>query len=335
MKKLVTLAMAIALVLALATASAATLTLQLSDSQTDGSTVVMADREFARLVEEATNGEIVIEVFSNGALYTGEAEAVSALQTGALGLARVSASAMASYVPEVNAIQLPYMYKNSDHMWAALKSEIGTDMFAKFEEYGLVGMCWYDAGSRSYYITKAAYEKADFANADLKGIKIRMQDNPMMKDLTNALGGVAISGIGAGEIYSAITSGTIDGAENNAPTYVDHGDYEAADVYVLDCHTRNPEVLLMSKVYAEMLKSMGYYDVIMECAAKTEEYQRGLWDEFNAAAMEKIAARGNMIVEIDADTQAKYQEKVASVNASYGAGYEDIIAKIAEIGEAY
>lgn len=143
---------------------------------------------------------------------------------------------------------MPYLYKNADHMWAVLDGEIGKDMLAQIEASGsgLVGLCWYDAGARSYYTTKKVASVAD-----MKGLKIRMQNNAMMVDMTNVLGGTGVTGIGPNEVYSAIKQGTIDGAENNWPTYQNMGDYEAATFYVLDEHTRVPEILLAS---AEVLE---------------------------------------------------------------------------------
>ena len=223
MKKLLTLAVAAAMTLSVAAASATTL--KLSEVHAEGYPTTLADQEFARLIEEKTEGRIKVEVYSGGQLYGEETGSIEALQLGDIAFARVSASPVASYVPALNAIQMPYLYKNADHMWAVLDGEIGKDMLAQIEASGsgLVGLCWYDAGARSYYTTKKVASVAD-----MKGLKIRMQNNAMMVDMTNVLGGTGVTGIGPNEVYSAIKQGTIDGAENNWPTYQNMGDYEAA-----------------------------------------------------------------------------------------------------------
>ena len=223
MKKLLTLAVAAAMTLSVAAASATTL--KLSEVHAEGYPTTLADQEFARLIEEKTEGRIKVEVYSGGQLYGEETGSIEALQLGDIAFARVSASPVASYVPALNAIQMPYLYKNADHMWAVLDGEIGQDMLAQIESSGsgLVGLCWYDAGARSYYTTKKVASVAD-----MKGLKIRMQNNAMMVDMTNVLGGTGVTGIGPNEVYSAIKQGTIDGAENNWPTYQNMGDYEAA-----------------------------------------------------------------------------------------------------------
>ena len=151
MKRLMTLALALAFALCAATAGA--VTLKLSEVHAEGYPTTLADQEFARLVEERTDGRIRIDVYSGGALYGEETGAIEALQLGDLAFSRVSASPVSSYVPAMNAIQMPYLYKNADHMWAVLDGEIGQKMLSEVQASGsgLVGLCWYDAGARSYY----------------------------------------------------------------------------------------------------------------------------------------------------------------------------------------
>ena len=258
MKKLLTLMLALVLVLSVASASA--VTLKLSEVHIDGYPTTEADKEFARLVEEKTEGRIKIEVYANASLYGEETGAIEAMQMGDLAFARVSASPVSSYVPAMNAIQMPYIYKSADHMWAVLDGEIGQNMLKEVEASGsgLGGLCWYDSGSRNFYTTTKVETPAD-----LKGLKIRMQNNAMMVDMTNVLGGVGVTGIGPNDIYSAITQGTIDGAENNWPTYYTKGDYEAATFFCLDGHTRVPEVLLGSaEILNELDRETVYNDLL-------------------------------------------------------------------------
>lgn len=192
MKKLLTLAVAAAMTLSVAAASATTL--KLSEVHAEGYPTTLADQEFARLIEERTEGRIKVEVYSGGQLYGEETGAIEALQLGDIAFARVSASPVASYVPALNAIpDARICIRTPDHMWAVLDGKIGQDMLAQIESSGsgLVGLCWYDAGARSYYTTKQVSSVAD-----MKGLKIRMQNNAMMVDMTNVLGGTGVTGIG-------------------------------------------------------------------------------------------------------------------------------------------
>lgn len=339
MKKHLAILLALALLLAAGTASAAT-TLKLSEVHAEGYPTTLADREFARLVEERTEGRIKIEVYSGGTLYGEETGAIEALQLGDIAFSRVSASPVSSYVPAMNAIQMPYLYKNADHMWAVLDGEIGQNMLAQIEASGsgLVGLCWYDAGARSYYTTRPVT-----CVADMKGLKIRMQNNAMMVDMTNVLGGTGVTGIGPNEVYSAIKQGTIDGAENNWPTYQNMGDYEAAPYYVLDEHTRVPEVLLAS---AAVLSELDPADVeIIRAAAKdTQEYEKQKWAEKEKAAEEIVRAAGCTITELSAEAYAEFQQAMTapsdalggqSLYEKYGSAYKDVIDAITEAGRDF
>lgn len=185
-----------------AAAPAKTVTLKLSEVHAEGYPTSLADHEFARLVEEKTNGRVKIEVYTGGTLYGQETGSIEAMQAGDLAFARVSASPVASYVPALNAIQLPYLYKNSAHEWAVLDGTVGQKMLADIEASGsgLMGLCYYDSGCRSFYLNKPAHSVAD-----LKGLKIRMQNNTMMIDMVTALGATGVTGIGPNDVYSAIT----------------------------------------------------------------------------------------------------------------------------------
>ena len=343
MKKLLTLALALMLVLTAATAGAVT-TLKLSEVHAEGYPTTLADQEFARLVEERTEGRIKIEVYSGGSLYGEETGAIEALQMGDLAFSRVSASPVSSYVPAMNAIQMPYLYKSSEHMWAVLDGEIGQNMLAEVQASGsgMVGLCWYDAGARSYYTTKPVT-----CVADMKGLKIRMQNNKMMVAMTNALGGVGVTGIGPNEVYSAISQGTIDGAENNWPTYQNMGDYEAAPYYVLDKHTMVPEILLASEAVLSELDPADV-EIIKQCAEETQEYEKQKWAEKEAASEQIVREAGCTITELTPEAFAEFQaamttpmtgvegiEDGKSLYETYGAEYQDVIDAIIAVGENF
>ncbi len=339
MKKLLTLVLALALVFTVATASAAT-TLKLSEVHAEGYPTTLADQEFARLVEERTEGRIKVEVYSGGSLYGEETGAIEALQLGDIAFSRVSASPVSSYVPKMNAIQMPYLYKNADHMWAVLDGEIGQNMLAEVEASGsgLVGLCWYDAGARSYYTTKKVASVAD-----MKGLKIRMQNNAMMVDMTNVLGGTGVTGIGPNEVYSAIKQGTIDGAENNWPTYQNMGDYEAATYYVLDEHTRVPEILLASAAVMSELDPADV-EIIKQVAKETQEFEKEKWAEKEKSSEEIVRAAGCTITELTPEAYAEFQAAMTtpsdalggvSLYDKYAKDFQDVIDAINAVGEKY
>ncbi len=304
--------------------SASTVTLRLSEVHAEGYPTTLADQEFARLVEEKTNGRIKIEVYSGGTLYGQETEAIEALQQGSIAFARVSASPVASYVPALNIIQLPYLYRDGDHMWAVLNGEIGQGFLDEVQASGsgLVGLCYYDGGARNFYTTKPVH-----CVADLKGLKIRLQNNEMMVEMAKALGANPVTGIGPNDIYSAIQQGTIDGAENNWPTYESKGDYQVAPYFCLDGHTRVPEILLASE---DALAKLSDEDVaiIKACAKETQEYEIKKWAEREAESEAIVMAGGVVAYTPTAAELQEFQDAMAPLYTKYGAGYEELIQDI-------
>ena len=300
----------------------------LSEVHAEGYPTTLADRRFAELVEEKTGGRIKIEVYTGGTLYGEETGAIEALQMGTLAFTRVSASPVASYVPSLNIIQLPYLYRDADHMWQVLNGPIGQQMLAGIEESGsgLVGLCFYDAGSRNFYTTKPVRSVND-----MRGLTIRLQNNQMMVQMVQLLGGNGVTGIGPNEVYSAIMQGTVDGAENNFPTYESMGDYEAARYFTMDGHTRVPEILLASK---QVLDSMDPADVeiIKQCAKETQDYEIQQWNLREVSARKTVEAAGCTIIELTPAQIEEFQSRMNPLYSQYGAGYEDLIQQIINTG---
>ncbi|MCX7028204.1 MAG: TRAP transporter substrate-binding protein DctP [Spirochaetes bacterium] len=333
MKKFVVAILMLSMVLGMAAAAPAPIKLRLSEIHMEGYPTTLADREFARMVNEKTNGRIVIDVFANGVLNATEAEGIEALVLGELGFARVSAAPVAEFVPDLNAIQLPFLYKNSEHMWAVLNGQVGQDMLAKIQSSGsgLIGLCWYDAGSRCYYLTKKITTPKEMA-----GLKIRMQDNKMMVRMTELLGGVSVTGIGSNDIYPSIVSGIIDGAENNWPTYDTKGDYKAAKYYILDYHTRVPEILLMSEASMKMRKvSAQDLEIIKQCAKATQEYEIAQWKAMEKKSEANVRAGGTIVVELTPAQMQLFQDAMVPLYKEYGAKYQNIINAIADVGKKF
>ena len=298
--------------------------LRLSEVHARGYPTTLADEEFARLVEERTEGRVKIEVRSGGALAESETDAIAALKVGDLAFTRVSASPIAGFVPKINAILLPYLYRSAGHMWNVLNGPVGQGMLNDIERSGsgLVGLCYYDGGARNFYINRAVRSVADMA-----GLRIRVQDNQMMVDMCSALGAQGVTGIGVAAVRGAIENGTIDGAENNWPTYQSGGDYLVAPFYVLDQHTRVPEVLIASKIVLDRLDRADV-EIIRQCAKETQEFEIKRWKEREASSEQIVRSNGNTIVELSASAFSEFQAAMQPLYEKYGGQYTDIIRQI-------
>jgi tripartite ATP-independent transporter DctP family solute receptor len=333
MKKLLLFVLIALLLMSVTCFAAAPIKFKLSEVHVAGYPTTLADQEFARLVKEKSDGRIEIDVHFGGTLYGSEPEAIEALVIGELGFARVSASPVANFVPDINAIQLPYLYKSSAHMWEVLNGKIGQDLLDQVQKSksGLIGLCWYDAGSRCFYLTKKASAPKDFA-----GLKIRMMDNKMMCRIVELLGGTPVTGIGSNDIYSSIMSGVIDGAENNWPTYQTKGDYKAAKYYILDHHLRVPEILLASEAAFKKAKlSKKDIALIKQCAKSTQEFEIAEWAKMEKKAEAIVREGGTIVVELTAKEKKAFQDAMAPLYKEYGAKYTKILDAIAKIGEKY
>ena len=337
MKKLVCLILSLVVVLALASSASAVTVLKLAEVHAEGYPTSLADHEFARLVEEKTEGRIKVEVYTGAQLYANESDSIEALQLGDLAFTRVSASPVANFVASINAIQMPYLYKSGEHMWAVLNGEIGQKLLADIETgvdkdgktSGLVGLCYYDAGSRSFYLTKEVHTVADMA-----GLKIRLQNNTMMLRMAELLGATGVAGIGPNEVLNAITTGVVDGAENNWPTYQNMGDYNAAKFYILDQHTRVPEILLASKVVMDSLSETDRA-ILFECAKAVQQYEIEQWALKEKSSEEIVRAAGVTVIELTPEARAEFEAAMAPLYTEFGADYTDIINAIKDMGKDF
>jgi TRAP-type C4-dicarboxylate transport system substrate-binding protein len=195
-------------------------------------------------------------------------------------------------------------------MHAVMDGPIGEEILAAFEPHGLVGLAFYDGGARSFYNNERPIESIE----DLQGMKFRVMQSDVFVDMVDALGGDATP-MPYGEVYSAIETGVIDGAENNPPSYLTSGHAEVAGFYTLDEHLIVPEVLVMSKTRWDQL-SPEDQEIIRQAAQDSVSVQRELWAEAEKAALEQVIADGAQVNEIDKqpfiDAMAPVYEKYAN-----------------------
>lgn len=185
---------------------------------------------------------------------------------------RASIATLAAYNDQCNVLMLPYLYKSSDHMWSVLQGDVGQEIIGSFDNTGMVPLTWYDAGVRNFYAS-IPIEKAE----DLSGLRIRVQESDLMTDLVRALGAEPSTSV-FNDVYGMLETGAVDAEENNWNSYESMEHYKVAPYYIVDEHTRIPELVLMSKVTAEKLTEEDM-EIIRECAIESTECERKAWEE--------------------------------------------------------
>ncbi len=282
----------------------------------------MADQEFARLVEYRTKGRIVIKVYDSQQLGP-EKSVIDQVQFGAIDFARTSISPLSEVAPELNVLQLPYIYRDGDHMWQVLNSEIGDFFLKSIEDEGFIGMGWYDGGARNFYNSVREIKNI----ADLKGLRFRVMESQLMVDMAKALG-TAVIPMPYGEVYGAIQTGVIDGAENNFPSYDTSLHFEVAKYYTIDEHVRVPEILIASNKILDRI-SQEDLEIIMTCAKDSQEFQRKKWLEKSTESEEKLRDAGCIITQIE--DREDFIEAVSPLYDKYASDFMNIITQIQEL----
>ncbi len=290
-----------------------------TDVHPEGYPNVVAIQNMGKKLEAATNGRLSIKMFPNGTLGS-EKEMIEQAQVGALQIIRTSLGVMGPVVPDVNVFNMPFVFRDEALMRKVIDGPIGDEILAKITDspIGLVGLGWMDAGTRNLFTKKPIKTPAD-----LKGQKIRMMGNPLFVDTMNAMGGNGIS-MGHGEVFSALQTGVVDGAENNEPTYVTNNYHTITKYYNHTGHLIIPEIFCFSKSAWNKL-SKEDQELIRKFSREAQQEQRKLWDEKVVAIRAQMTKDG--VVTVESDKKAFYDLTVP-VRAKYGAQYAELIKRI-------
>jgi tripartite ATP-independent transporter DctP family solute receptor len=298
--------------------------LRLAETHPGDYPTTLGDLEFARLVEEKTDGRVIVEVYHSKQLGE-EKDVIEQVQFGAIDFTRVSIGPLAEFSPHLNVLALPYIYKDADHMWKVLNSSVGDDMLDSISEHGFIGLGYYDGVARSFYNSVRPIEKLE----DLAGLKFRVMQNEMMVDMVEALGANPTP-MAYGEVYSSIQTGVIDGAENNWPSYDTSSHYEVAMYYTLDEHLRVPEILIASSSIMDKI-SESDLALIKEAAKESQDFQIQKWNEKSKASEEKIIEAGNVVTYLTDEAKQEFSDAMTPVYEKYASEYADIIKEIQDM----
>jgi tripartite ATP-independent transporter DctP family solute receptor len=296
--------------------------LKATDVHPLGYPTVEAVVRMGKRLETATNGRISIQMFPSMQL-GGEKEMIEQAQVGALQIARISLGPMGPLVPELNAFNLPFVFRDEAHMTKVVTGPIGDEMLKKLSDHPnakLIGLAWMTGGSRNVYNSKHPVKTM----ADLKGLKIRMMGNPIFVDTMNAMGGNGVA-MGYDQLINGLQTGVVDGAENNEPSYSSGQHYRYAKYYSMTRHLIIPEILVFSKSSWDKL-SKDDQALIMKEAKVAQAEQWKLWEDFEKKSIADMKAHGVEIIQVDNRPMAETVKK--AVYPKYAKELQSFIERI-------
>ena len=280
---------------------------------------VVAIENMGKKLEKATNGRISIQMYPAMQL-GGEKEMIEQAQVGALQIARVSVGALGPVVDDLNVFNMPFIFRDENHMRKVIDGPIGDELLAKVtaSPARLVGLGWMDAGTRNVYSNKPVTKPVD-----LKGMKVRTMGNPLFVETMNAMGGNGVA-MGYNELYSALQTHVVDGAENNPPSYLTANHYQVVKVYSLTGHLIIPEMFVFSKATWDKLSSQDQ-TLLRKFSREAQMEQRALWNSYVGESEAKLKAAGVQFV--SADKKAFY-EATQPIRDKYGEKYATLLKRI-------
>lgn len=236
-------------------------------------------------LKEKSGGKLQIKIFPDGQLGS-ERETIELLQIGSIAMTKVSASALSNFAPEYQITVIPYLFRDSEHLFKNLEGEVGQQLLESGTEYLLRGVCFYDAGARSFYTKNRAVNSPD----DLDGLKVRVQNDQMSVDMANTLGASATP-MAFGELYTALQQNVVDGAENNIPSFVSSNHFEVCKYYIFDEHTMVPDVVIIGTKFWDLLseEEKGWLDA---AAKESVAKQKQFWQETIVENMKMLKEAG-------------------------------------------
>ena len=263
---------------------------RVADTQAEDYPTVQALQFMAREVEQKTGGRHRIKIFHSRQLGE-EKDTIEQTRVGAIDLNRTNVAPIGSMVPPANVLALPFLFRSFDHLHKVLDHAIGDEILASFQQAGFIGLTYYDSGARSIYNSVRPVRTL----ADMKGLRIRVQQSDLMLNMIKALGAEPIE-LPYGQVLTGLQTKLIDGAENNWPSYVTTNHYKVAQYYTLTEHTMGPEVLIMS-LRAWSSLSADDQAIFRDAARKSSTFMRDIWRGLEARSRQQARAAGNVIVE--------------------------------------
>jgi tripartite ATP-independent transporter DctP family solute receptor len=281
--------MVVGLLMAAVTTSAWAREFRAADTQSEDYPTVEALRYMGRLIAERSGDRHQIRVFHSRQLGE-EKETIEQTRVGAIDLNRTNVAPIGAFVPAMNVLAMPFLFRSIEHMQKVLDGPIGTAILNSFEPYGFVGLTFYDSGARSIYNSVRPIRSI----ADMKGLRLRVQQSELMSDMIKALGADPIE-LPYGQVLTGLATKLIDGAENNWPSFVTTDHYKYAGYYTLTEHTMSPEVLVMSQKAWDSLSAEDR-KIFREAAIESSHFMRERWKALEERSRRQAESAGVTIV---------------------------------------
>ncbi|RYF27958.1 MAG: TRAP transporter substrate-binding protein [Comamonadaceae bacterium] len=296
--------------------------LRSADIHPDDYPTVMAVKFMGERLKQLSGGKHTVRVYPNGAL-GGEKETIEQTKIGALQMVRINVGAMNNICPETLVPTMPFLFKSVEHMHKSLDGPVGQEILKACEKQGFVGLAFYDSGARSMFTAKKPVKSL----ADMKGLKVRVQQSDLWVSMLEAMGANATP-MPMGEVYTGLKTGLIDAAENNYPTYESARAFEVAKYFSKTEHSMAPEMLLFSKRAWDRLspEEQGW---VRQAATESVPYMRKQWAEREAKALATVKAGGAEIIDVD---KAPFQAAMKPVYDKFitDARLKDMVKRVQE-----
>jgi len=275
----------------------------------------------AEKIAEKSQGRMIVKVYPNQQLGT-ERELVELLQIGSLGMTKVSSATLESFAPTIQVLSMPYLFRDDVHRDKVLKGPIGRKLLLEGEDFWLRGLCYYDAGKRSFYSKNKPIESPE----DLKGLKIRVLESNMAINMIKSFGG-SPTPVSYGELYTALQQGIVDAAENNPPSLFTSRHYEVCKFYSINEHTAIPDVVIIStKVWNSLDDEEKQW--IQEAADESADYQYMLWEASVELSLQEMEKAG---VSITYPDPSGFRQAVEEMYVNFRTTQPELYAIIEEI----
>ncbi len=287
--------------------------------------ITLTGKYFADKVKELSDGRIEIEVYDAGKLGN-DAQYYDQLQMGALDMYRGNAIALESIADmEVGIMAMPYLFRDSEHFWKVCDGELGDEILSDMQSSGshMVGLCFLDEGARNIMTVNAPVKNV----SDLKGLKIRSMEDDLLCDVIRATGAEPVV-MDYADLYSALQSGEVDGAENPVCSYYSNQFYKVAPYFTKDAHTHSPSVILISELTWKHL-SEGDKEILKTSADLAKEYNKAAIEAAEKEAYDKLEKENVNIIELD--DMSEWREVMEDIYKSHAGNHYELIDRIKNV----